>query len=255
MTRGVGDLRVTELDPIRRWSKSGGSETTRRFRGPKKRLEAWIQDLEADENLLDWSLEPQDGTPAAVLSFTLGSLDDGTPDEESATHRWNLTANAVEISIFDHPKSVAIEAFEPGTLNAVKELVDTLDQGVEAQFFFLNHEEASAQLQVWLQQFGTSLLRGVSKYPFSQQVVRHTVTVSPNVALTLNKHSPRTVISTSKLLSAEPAIPAYIRADMEDGFWRVIRPKRDETSRGMVSIVREWWFVDYADPFVWDIIQ
>ena len=235
------------------WSRSSGHFSRFRRRGHKREIEAFIQRLEADESIVEWDYDPEEGTPLATLTWTVGRLDENDDSETQWVNDWNLDANEIELDIFDHPKALAIEKAEPGKLRFIQRLVETLEPGADLPTFF--QTDVSISLNIWANQLTSALLRGVSKWPFSQQVVRNTVTVAPGVALTLNRHARNTVISTANLFKNEPSIPAYIRLDMEAGFWRVIRPRRATAARGMAQIEREWVFVEDFDPFFWTEVK
>lgn len=174
----------------------------------------------------------------------------GLPDNSQAS--WQLLANEIQKSLYEHPMALAVEQAFPGTLDKVRRDFDLLSQG-EAVGSPAPDPGAVATYNTLI----ALLRRGTTHFALGQYVLRRTLSVSnfytgtvPGEDLVETILSPATVLALdglSPVISAKIAsIPVPAAHTGYAWGWRQLPSTIINTANNRSDVNTEWWFEEWS---------
>jgi hypothetical protein len=201
----------------------------------------------------------------SVLVATATGPDNGQP--EVTTDTWQIVANEIQKSLFEHPKSMAIEAAASGSLGRIRKNLERYN----------NEEELVALSGPAIAAGGTILFDllklGTTHYPIGQYVIRHTTNVSDSYAVNVADTNVGKIYTTAQLVGSPTAeltnpnnwvfpipprlvyklqnIPAPAAATGFTWGWRKLPSTEGTAANGRIDINTEYWLEQWSTNYIY----
>jgi len=238
----IGDNQVVELEAERVWSVRDGWKTTRRFRGTKEAVNAFVPTLLIDGSNI--RIIPDEG-PLAVVEVSYANAQDGASVSEEAQiiTTWSVQSNELEQSIIesdyfdDLPGGAGVDGDTERVL--IKNFLDgngTREQHID----LVSSPQAKAMVEM--------IAQGKTAFAISQIVLRRTRVISAFDSAYTFLASANKVYSRAQLIAAF-APPAAVQSEMPaGGEWLARNGTKQQQSNGKWSLEQEWWHGDRISP-------
>jgi len=231
----IGDNQVVELEAERVWSVRDGWKTTRRFRGTKEAVNAFVPTLLIDGSNI--RIIPDEG-PLAVVEVSYANAQDGASVSEEAQiiTTWSVQSNELEQHITE---SDLWDNLDPNEQEALREHMAG-DTTYATLLTFVTSSEGVA--------IAEQINTGKTAYAISQIVLRRTRVISAFDSAYTFLASANKVYSRAQLIAAF-APPAGVQSEMPaGGEWLARNGTKQQQSNGKWSLEQEWWHGDRISP-------
>jgi len=231
----IGDNQVVELEAERVWSVRDGWKTTRRFRGGKEAVNAFVPTLLIDGSNI--RIIPDEG-PLAVVEVSYANAQDGASSsaEPQIITTWSVQSNELEQSVLE---SDYFDDLASGEKTAIQMFMAG-DMTRETLLTFVTSTEGVA--------FVDLINTGKTSFAISNIVLRRTRVISAFDSAYTFLASANKVYSRAQLIAAF-APPAGVQSEMPaGGEWLARNGTKQQQSNGKWSLEQEWWHGDRISP-------
>jgi len=231
----IGDNQVVELEAERVWSVRDGWKTTRRFRGTKEAVNAFVPTLLIDGSNI--RIIPDEG-PLAVVEVSYANAQDGASSsaEPQIITTWSVQSNELEQSVLE---SDYFDDLASGEKTAIQMFMAG-DMTRETLLTFVTSTEGVA--------FVDLINTGKTSFAISNIVLRRTRVISAFDSAYTFLASANKVYSRAQLIAAF-APPAGVQSEMPaGGEWLARNGTKQQQSNGKWSLEQEWWHGDRISP-------
>lgn len=190
------------------------------------------------------------GATRSSIVATYSGGQNGLPDNSQAN--WQLLANEIQKSIYEHPIALAVEDAFPGTLDIVRRDFDLLSQGEP-----VGSPAPNAGAVDNYNTLISLLRRGTTHFALGQYVLKRTYSVSNYYVGDLpGEGYVECLITTAELLSGLPIPPVISRSISSiptpyshAGYlwsWRQLPTTIVTNAQNRADVSTEWWFEEWS---------
>lgn len=235
----VGKNGITELKPLRSWTKTDGVSTTRRFAGPADSIEAYFNELSAATSPgADEMAEQYQGAKGELLIKIYDDSGSSTGGNTEALNSvWELIANDLLKPIEYHTDFTSISAARKRSLEYAAQTAGW--KAADGTAIAVPSTDAEKSL------YGHYANQTLD-FMLSTFILRKTVTVSDRSTITASYSNMNEVVTLasinppSALIGALTSLP---KMDGTSGAWEWLKkaPQVRQTTKTKYQIIYEYW--------------
>jgi hypothetical protein len=233
----TGSSDIVALHPRRIIDPLRGVQIELRFRGAPAALLTYEAVYVANGYRTDIDPAPDGGY--GRLSVWLGA-DATQPPEIPLVDQWELEGNDVDISVFNAQALRSVTgAMTPAGRAQFRSDVESIFRGELDPDDFL--AAFSGAQRTVVDQLIESIGLGIETDPESRYVLRRSTIIAGNSTIKPSLENVGLLISTADLIATHP-VPATIKFDLPEGYWRKRTPRAKQTALDKWTVTQEWWW-------------